>query len=134
SVRVGRIKLIEHESETGLKPGGHTLAKHVGLSEQELRERLTDVSRASSFYNQDVAEQVISKALKANKIHLENWAKYSLPEGMYAPIEYVSKTPIGFGVTKGSKNIKELYTVRIVLNYSEYNGKPFYILTAYPKG
>ncbi|PWC16424.1 hypothetical protein DDT56_10140 [Brenneria corticis] len=30
SIRVGRIKLIEHESITGLKPGGHTISKHVG--------------------------------------------------------------------------------------------------------
>ncbi|ERT14732.1 RNase A-like domain-containing protein [Photorhabdus temperata] len=135
SVRVGRIKLIEHESETGLKPGGHTLAKHVGLSEQELRARLLNnksISRASTFYNQDVAEKVISEALKANRIHLENWAKY-VPPTVSAPIEYVSSTSIGFGVTKGSKYVEKLYKVRVVLRYSEYNGKPFYILTAFPK-
>ncbi len=135
SVRVGRIKLIEHESPTGLKPGGHTLAKHVGLSEQELRERLENnktISRASTFYNQEVAEQVISEALKANRIHLENWAKY-VPPTVSAPIEYISSTSIGFGVTKGSKYVEKLYKVRVVLKYSEYNGKPFYILTAFPK-
>jgi len=32
AVRVGRIKLIEHESVSGLKPGGHTLLKHIGKS------------------------------------------------------------------------------------------------------
>ncbi|RAW83116.1 RNase A-like domain-containing protein, partial [Photorhabdus laumondii] len=133
SVRVGRIKLIEHESPTGLKPGGHTLAKHVGLSEQELRARLSNVPRASTFYNQEVAEQVISEALKANRIHLENWAKY-VPPTVSAPIEYISSTSIGFGVTKGSKYVEKLYKVRVVLRYSEYNGKPFYILTAFPKG
>lgn len=37
SVRVGRIKLVEHESTTGYKPGGHTLSRHVGLSEEALR-------------------------------------------------------------------------------------------------
>ncbi|WP_445494800.1 RNase A-like domain-containing protein [Photorhabdus sp. SF281] len=132
SVRVGRIKLIEHESETGLKPGGHTLAKHVGLSEQELRARLANISRASTFYNQDVAEQVISKALKANSIHLENWARYALPEGITAPIEYVSSTSIGFGITRGSRYIDKLYKVKVILKYSEYNGQPYYILTAFP--
>ncbi|WP_350305693.1 RNase A-like domain-containing protein [Photorhabdus viridis] len=132
SVRVGRIKLVEHESETGLKPGGHTLAKHVGLSEQELRARLLTISRASTFYNQDVAEQVISKALKANSIHLENWAKYALPEGITAPIEYVSSTSIGFGITRGSRYIDKLYKVKVILKYSEYNGQPYYILTAFP--
>ncbi|MBS9435232.1 RNase A-like domain-containing protein [Photorhabdus hainanensis] len=133
SVRVGRIKLIEHESPTGLKPGGHTLLKHVGLSEQELRARLVNISRASTFYSQEVAEQVISEALKANRIHLENWAKYAIPT-VSAPIEYVSSTSIGFGVTRGSKYVEKLYKVKVVLRYSEYNGKPFYILTAFPKG
>ncbi|TNH43363.1 RNase A-like domain-containing protein [Photorhabdus luminescens] len=132
SVRVGRIKLIEHESPTGLKPGGHTLLKHVGLSEQELRARLSNISRASTFYNQDVAEQVISEALKANRIHLENWAKYALPEGTTAPIEYVSSTSIGFGITRGSRYVDKLYKVKVVLKYSEYNGQPYYILTAFP--
>lgn len=30
AIKAGRIKLIQHESVTGLKPGGHTLANHVG--------------------------------------------------------------------------------------------------------
>lgn len=34
AIRIGRIKLIEHESVTGLKPGGHTILKHVGKSQQ----------------------------------------------------------------------------------------------------
>ncbi|AKH64033.1 MULTISPECIES: RNase A-like domain-containing protein [Photorhabdus] len=132
SVRVGRIKLIEHESETGLKPGGHTLAKHVGLSEQELRERLPSISRASTFYNQDVAEKVISKAIKDNQIRITTLVK-NLPKEKNFTIDYISNTSIGFGITKGSQNVEKLYKVRVVFSISEYNGQPYYILTAYPK-
>ncbi|QKJ86263.1 hypothetical protein PMPD1_1302 [Paramixta manurensis] len=42
SVRAGRIRLIEHESVSGPKPGGHTLSQHVGLSEARLRMRMAN--------------------------------------------------------------------------------------------
>lgn len=132
SVRVGRIKLIEHESPTGLKPGGHTLLKHVGLSEQELRARLVNISRASTFYNQDMAEKVISKAIRENQTRIITLVKH-LPKEKSFAIDYISNTPIGFGVTKGSQNIEKLYKARVVFLTSEYNGQPYYILTAYPK-
>ncbi|OCA53708.1 RNase A-like domain-containing protein [Photorhabdus namnaonensis] len=132
SVRVGRIKLIEHESPTGLKPGGHTLAKHVGLSEQELRARLVNISRASTFYSQEVAEKVISKAISENQTRIITLVKH-LPKEKSFTIDYISNTPIGFGVTKGSQNIEKLYKARVVFLTSEYNGQPYYILTAYPK-
>ncbi|WP_387465290.1 RNase A-like domain-containing protein [Photorhabdus sp. RM323S] len=135
SIRVGRIKLIEHESETGLKPGGHTLAKHVGLSEQELRDRILNskgrLREVSTFYNQDVAEKVISKALKNNQIKITTLLKHT-PKGVKQEIEYVSSTPVGFGLINGSKNIQKLYKVRVVLTHSEFNGKLYYILTAFP--
>ncbi|NHB95836.1 RNase A-like domain-containing protein [Photorhabdus stackebrandtii] len=135
SVRVGRIKLIEHESETGLKPGGHTLAKHVGLSEQELRDRILNskgrLREASTFYNQNVAEKVISKALKNNQIKITTLLKHT-PKGVKEEIEYVSSTPVGFGIINGSQNIQKLYKVRVVLTHSEFNGKLYYILTAFP--
>ncbi|WP_434523960.1 RNase A-like domain-containing protein [Photorhabdus asymbiotica] len=135
SVRVGRIKLIEHDSPTGLKPGGHTLAKHVGLSEPELRARILNskgrLREASTFYNQDVAEKVISKALKNNQMKITTLLKYT-PKGVRQEIDYISNTPVGFGFIKGSENLQELYKVRIVLTHSEFNGKLYYILTAFP--
>jgi len=47
AVRAGRISLVEHEAA-----GGHTIAKHVGQAEQQLRARLIAERRipaASSF-------------------------------------------------------------------------------------
>lgn len=75
SVRVGRIRLVEHESATGYKPGGHTLSRHVGLSEEALRDRLLSrptLSENSSFYNSRIAEDVISQALKFNAPYITN--------------------------------------------------------------
>ncbi|WP_387466006.1 RNase A-like domain-containing protein [Photorhabdus sp. RM323S] len=135
SVRVGRIKLIEHESETGLKPGGHTLLKHVGLSEQELKARLLaskSMRASSSFYDIKTAETAISKALKSNQFRITSMLKYA-PKELKLEIDYISHTPVGIGVIKGSQNAEKLYKIRVVLVHSEYNGQPYYILTAFPK-
>ncbi|KMW73595.1 hypothetical protein TI10_10235 [Photorhabdus luminescens subsp. luminescens] len=135
SVRVGRIKLIEHESPTGLKPGGHTLLKHVGLSEQELRARFLiskTMKESSCFYDIKIAEKVISNTIKNNQAKITNWTKYAFG-GSRLTIDDVSKVPVGIGITKGVEGVDQLYKVRVVLYYSEFNGKPYYILTAFPK-
>ncbi|MDF0607088.1 hypothetical protein HZU77_015790 [Neisseriaceae bacterium TC5R-5] len=40
SVTMGRVNLLKHEAKSIRGPGGHTIAKHVGKTEAELRERL----------------------------------------------------------------------------------------------
>ena len=39
---------------------------------------------------------------------------------------------VGRGVQFGSTAVNDLSGVRIILKMESYNGKPFYILTAYP--
>src|ERR1700738_2990580 len=46
--------------------GGHTLDKHVGRSDSELRERLAterNISAASTWTNREVAEETVGQAL-----------------------------------------------------------------------
>src|SRR3990172_7734572 len=59
AIRGGRIVLAEHEAAQGTRVGGHTLLKHVGRTEAELRARLlvrTNVPVASTFTSLEVAE------------------------------------------------------------------------------
>jgi hypothetical protein len=63
--------LTAHESA-----GGHTLARHVGLTETELASRLATqiaLPRASSFANREIAEQAMSDAIDANQTQITNW-------------------------------------------------------------
>jgi hypothetical protein len=74
SIRFGRISLAEHEAATGSRLGGHTIAKHVGKSEAELRARLAAEPRrqmVSTFTSLDCAERVIYRALRSNKSAIE---------------------------------------------------------------
>jgi len=64
--------LLAHE---GLD-GGHTLAKHVGKSEEFLRNRLATepgLSAASTFHDREAAERAISEALARNRARIEEW-------------------------------------------------------------
>src|SRR5579863_1441316 len=80
SVTMGRINLIRHEAEKGSRIGGHTILKHIGQTEAELRARLKVepwIEAASSFSNIQTAELVISDVMRANAASIGMWAKSS---------------------------------------------------------
>ncbi|CPR14737.1 hypothetical protein JMY81_08120 [Brenneria goodwinii] len=136
SVRAGRVRLIEHESLTGAKPGGHTLQRHVGLSKDDLLARLEATataryrpSGASSFYSVDVAERAISQAMRANAGRIKQWSHYP-----HRPLDitHAVNYPVGIYIRRGTTETVRTSTFKVVLEYQTYHGKPYYILTAYP--
>ncbi|MCA4823930.1 MAG: hypothetical protein KJJ56_11075 [Serratia rubidaea] len=137
SVRAGRVRLIEHESMTGAKPGGHVLERHIGKTPEELfarLERRPTLTATSSFRNQYEAERIISKVLSNNRNQIQAWVKH-VPPKMNAKMElegaFSSQT--GILVSRGSKQITRCYKVRVVLRFERWNGNPYYVLTAFPK-
>lgn len=133
SVRAGRVKLIEHESMTGAKPGGHTIARHVGQTKEQLLERLKNprVRKASSFNSLRSAESAISSALKANKEWIRLWA--ANPGGRpNLELTHVMGSEIGYGLSKNSSQIVKTARLKVILHYQEFQGKPYFILTAFP--
>ncbi|MEW5290310.1 RNase A-like domain-containing protein [Erwinia papayae] len=135
AVRMGRIRLIKNESYTGLKPGGHTIERHIGKTEAELRQRLTSrptMTGSSTFYKLSVAEDAISRALKFNSRYIRNWASTGR-NGSRLEIDFFAGNEIGFGIKTASGPIIKSHKLRIVLVLQSYNGKPYYVLTAFPK-
>lgn len=138
SIRVGRIKLIQHESVTGLKPGGHAILKHVGKTQEELAARLKVTENMvrkpnviSSFSNIDLAEASISKALSVNKEWIKVWAASQPRHNL--TVTYNTGRVIGYSLFRGSDKLAQASKVKVVLKYEMYNGKPYYILTAFPE-
>lgn len=138
SVRVGKIKLIQHESVTGLKPGGHAILKHVGKTQEELAARLKltesmvrKPNAISSFSNIDLAEASISKALSVNKEWIRAWAASQPRHNL--TVTYNTGKVIGYSLFRGSDKLVQATKVKVVLKYEMYNGKPYYILTAFPE-
>lgn len=134
-VRAGTFKLAEHEAVNGIKAGGHTIAKHVAISEDDLLARLSRSPRlqsASSFFSLEQAEQVISSGLRANRMKIIHWANFVRNSEATLDITYTANSVIGYGFRQGIANKENIYAVRIVLLKKIYNSKPYYLLTAYP--
>src|SRR5690242_16420966 len=55
--------------------GGHTLARHVGRSDDELRERLSreHISAASTYTDRATAEAAVGAAIAANQSKVYEW-------------------------------------------------------------
>jgi hypothetical protein len=56
--------------------GGHTLRKHVGRTDDQLRERLRherNISAASTWTDRDTAERAVGTALEQDRDRIDRW-------------------------------------------------------------
>lgn len=138
----GPIKttLTEMESLTGLKPGGHTIERHVRLSHKQLLDRSERFmmypsgkrpEAVSSFFNKLVAQKAISQTIKANKLVIEQWVRNGNAAGRIK-IEHKLRFTVGKCLILGTTNTIRTSSVRIVLLKESFNNKPYYVLTAFP--
>ncbi len=128
------IRLADHEARAGSRQGGHTIERHVGRTEAQLRQRLEeepDISAASSFETVEQAERFIGRALDRNKAAIDAWMG-SAREGDREAFDYSAGEVVGFGVVRSTGRLTQMRRLRVVLKLERYNGRPYYILTAYP--
>jgi hypothetical protein len=62
--------------------GGHTLDKHVGRTDSELRERWDrerNISAASTWTNREMAEETVGQALRAERDRIVRWEDRGYP-------------------------------------------------------
>src|SRR5512140_559777 len=58
--------------------GGHTLSRHVGRTDQQLRERLEherSISAASTYTDRQTAERAVQAAIQGGKQKIERWTE-----------------------------------------------------------
>jgi len=135
--RGGRIRLAEHEAAAGSRLGGHTMARHVGQTDAQLLARVRTATRpgpraVSTFADLATAERAITETLRANAAAVQAWSRSAAAGSKSPELEHVLGYVVGRGVQFGSTAVNDLSGVRIILKMESYNGKPFYILTAYP--
>lgn len=137
AIRAGRISLIRHEATAGSKIGGHTIERHVAKSTQYLEERFAATAHwkkpppaISTFDDLAVAENSISKALRAHRTTIEAWARS--PQLPRLPLEFDCGQVVGRGILRSTGQMAPLSKIRVVLKMETYNGMPYYVLTAYP--
>lgn len=114
--------------------GGHTIAKHISKTDQELIKRsIKEDVDATAFTNKAVAYKAIKENLSKNSVEIEKWLNN--PKSRYSEVFYCDHSfIIGKGVQKGSKSVaRELKTSRIVLNKSNKGELNLIIKTAFPE-
>ena len=112
--------------------GGHTLGKHVGRTDDELRERLRrerDISAASTWTDRDAAEQTVAAALRAESGRIERWRERGDRRPNLA-LHFDAGRVIGRSLVRGADRIVPCTQAVIVLRAV---GDGYYVLTTYPE-
>ena len=112
---------------------GHAIEKHVGKSDEFLRNRLNteDISAASTFNDMAEAEDAIRKVLIKRGDLVTAWLKTdkSNKKAFYYPM----KNPVGRVLKRESDSPRAGNQARVVLIRDGDYKEGFFILTAYPE-
>jgi len=112
--------------------GGHTLRKHVGRTDDELRQRLErehNISAASTWTDRGAAEETVAAALQAERSKIENWQRRGEPRPNLA-LHFGVGHQIGRSLVRGATEVVPCTEAVIVLRA---DGEAFYVLTTYPE-
>ena len=113
--------------------GGHVLRKHVGRTDDELRERLGHdryISAASSYTDRDTAERAIGAAIAREQSKIERWL--ARPGGHpNLVLDYDSDQPIGRTLDRGDDRPRPCSHAVVVLRWIAPSN--YYVLTSYPE-
>jgi hypothetical protein len=113
--------------------GGHVLRKHVGRSDDELRERLQrerHISGASTYTDRATAEHAIGSAIAQSQDSIQSWLSRT---GGHANLvlDYDSDQPIGRTLNRGDAQPKPCSHAVVVLKYDPPSS--YHVLTSYPE-
>ena len=124
-----------HDLSHDEKRGGHTLSRHVGLSDADLRERLRSdqrISAASTYPDRLTAEEAVTAAIQANRKRVDSWA---MREGSRANlvIDWPGNGKVlGRSLRRGDKAPVPCTRALVILKWNTET-EIYYVLTSYPE-
>ena len=114
--------------------GGHTLRKHVGRTDNDLRQRLSDepkIAAASTWTDRRTAEQAVGLALEQNRGKIEHWlARPGRHSNLVIDYDGDPSHPVGRTLQRGTAKSEPCSHAVIVLRWAGEEG--YYVLTSYP--
>lgn len=115
--------------------GGHTLRKHVGRSDEQLRERLQrerDISAASTWNDRASAEAAVGAAIAQQNGKIGRWLeRQSGHPNFVLDYDGDSAHPFGRTLRRGQDQVEPCAHATIVLKWDGPNS--YHVLTAYPE-
>ena len=133
-----RIQISANARSTGRdlkqdeRQGGHTLARHVGRSAEELARRLqreAGIAAASSFSDRATAEAIVGTTLDRETERVAFWMRHN-KDNLTLDYRGEDRTSIGIVLRRGEVLALPARDARIVLRK---RGDQFFVLTAYPE-
>ena len=112
--------------------GGHVLRKHVGRTDDQLRERLAEerhISGASTYTDRSTAEHAIGAAIAASQDRIRRWLERSGNRPNLV-LDYDSGQPVGRTINRGDSQSRACSHAVVVLKYA---APSYYVLTSYPE-
>ncbi len=121
-----------HDLSLDERRGGHVLKRHVGKSDEELRDRLNselNISAASTYTDRATAERTVGEALAANRDRIDRWLHR--PSGHpNLVLDYEGREPIGRSMRRNQQQSEPCSRALVVLKYQAPDD--FFVLTSYP--
>jgi len=112
--------------------GGHVLRKHVGRTDDELRERLErerNISGASTYTDRSTAEHTVGAAIAVSQDRIQRWLSRSGGHPNLV-LDYDSSQPLGRTLNRGDSQSRLCSHAVVVLRYA---APSYYVLTSYPE-
>ena len=116
--------------------GGHTLARHVGRSDADLRARLereTNISAASTYTDRATAERTVARTLAASAARVAAWRNRQGSRPNLA-LDYRGSAGevLGRSLERGRQSTVPAINAVVVLRWDNRRGFD-YVLTSYPE-
>ena len=127
AIRASNRYDLEHDEVRG----GHTLQRHIGKSDKELRERLENesISTDSTYADRATAEMAVAAAISENKEKIDRWLHR--PGGhSNLVLDYDSNVPLGRSMRRDDTQSFPCSHAVAVLKW--INPEEYYVLTSYP--
>ncbi len=122
-----------HDLSQDEEAGGHTLRKHVGRTDEELRQRLRrerNIAAASTWTDRATAEAAVGAALRQNREGIDRWINRPGGHPNFV-IDYDSDRPLGRSLRRNADQPEPCAHATIVLKWS--GPRDYYVLTSYPE-
>src|SRR5271154_1717556 len=110
--------------------GGHILRKHVGQTDNQLRERMERERRitgASTYTDRETAERAVGAAIASSQDRIQRWLSRSGGHPNLV-LDYDSPTPVGRTINRGDSEARPCAHALVILKYSGPND--YYVLTS----
>ncbi len=122
-----------HDLSRDEASGGHVLKKHVGRTDDQLRERLqreNHISAASTYTDRSAAEHAVGAAIEQSRPKIERWLAGDSGHPNLV-LDYEADGPIGRTLRRGDGQSQPCSHALVVLKWIPPGD--YYVLTSYPE-